>query len=211
MQSIWSYIQNNYDSIIELTIQHIEIAFISVFVALLIGVPFGILFTRHKITAAIGLNIFTIIYTIPSLALLGLMIPIVGMGTKTAIIALIIYSLMPIVQNAYSGIKNIDQTVIEAARGMGMSSKRILFKIELPLATSVILAGLRTALVNSIGVTAIASYIGAGGLGVLVFRGISSVSTDLILIGSIPIILLAIISDYLLKLLEKRFTVTVSL
>lgn len=207
MTEMFQYLQDNFGMIVELTVQHIELSFIAVLIAFVIGVPSGIVFTRFRKLSVVGLNVVSVMYTIPTLALFGLMIPIIGMGTKAALTALVIYSLMPIVQNAYTGIKNIDANVLEAATGMGMSPYRRLLKIELPLATPVILAGLRTALVNSIGVTTIASYIGAGGLGDLVFRGLSSVSPTLIIIGSVPVILLAIVSDLIIKMIEDRLTV----
>lgn len=207
MKEIYEYTVNNLDMLLELILIHMELSFLAVFIACLIGIPSGILFTRYEKISTIGLNFISVLYTIPSLALFGLMIPIIGMGTGAAITALVIYSLMPIIQNVYTGIKNVDPNITEAAKGTGMSPTRILFTIELPLATTVILAGLRTALVNSIGVTTIAAYIGASGLGVLVFRGLSSVSPSIIIVGSVPVLLLAIVSDYAIKMLENRLSV----
>lgn len=207
MEVFIGFIQDNSDLILRLGVQHINISLSSVAVAILIGVPAGILSKSYERFASIFLNIIDVLYTIPSLALFGLMIPILGMGTLPAFVALILYSLLPIVQNTHAGLKNIDRSIIESAVGMGMGRLRLLISIELPLAFSVILAGIRTAFVNSIGLTTIAAYIGAGGLGVLVFRGISSVSPILICVGSIPVILLSIIGDYLLKTAEDKFAV----
>jgi len=200
------YIQENTDLILELILQHLGLSLGAVLIAFLLGTPLGIILTRYKKISAVGLNVLDILYTIPSLALFGIMIPILGMGIVPALTALIIYSLLPIVQNAYAGIKNVDRSIIEAAQGMGMSKNRILLTIELPLALAVIMAGLRTALANSIGIATIAAYIGAGGLGVLVFRGISSVSPTLIIVGSTPVLLMAIVGDHLLKKVEDRLT-----
>jgi osmoprotectant transport system permease protein len=200
------FFQDNLQTLIDLTVQHMAISLLAVFIAFVIGVPLAIVMTRYKSISYIGLNIVNVLYTIPSLALFGLMIPVIGTGTVPALVALILYSLLPIVQNTYVGIKNIDESIIEAAKGMGMDYPRILFKIEIPLSLTVIIAGLRTALVNSIGITTIAAYIGAGGLGVLVFRGISSVSTPLIILGSLPILLLAILCDSGLKEIEERLS-----
>ncbi|MGI6708043.1 MAG: ABC transporter permease [Dethiobacteria bacterium] len=206
MGTIIYYIQENFNLIIELTVQHLNLSLASVIVAILIGVPGGILSTRYKSVSSILLNVIDVLYTIPSLALFGLMIPVLGMGTLPAFVALVLYTLLPIVQNTYTGIKNIDSSIIESAVGMGMGPFRLLFAIELPLSFSVILAGIRTALVNSIGLTTIAAYIGAGGLGVFVFRGISSVSPLLISIGSIPVVLMSLTGDYLLKIAEEKYS-----
>ncbi len=206
MGTIIYYIQENFNLIIKLTVQHLNLSLASVIVAILIGVPGGILSMRYKSISSIMLNVIDVLYTIPSLALFGLMIPVLGMGTLPAFVALVLYSLLPIVQNTYAGIKNIDSSITESAVGMGMGQFRLLFTIELPLSFSVILAGVRTALVNSIGLTTIAAYIGAGGLGALVFWGISSVSPLLILIGSIPVVLMSLVGDYLLKIAEDKYS-----
>ena len=209
MQDFISYIEHNSGTILRLTYQHLELSYVSVLIATLIGVPCGILFARYKSLSFVGLNIFAVLYTIPSLALFGIMIPLIGMGKKAAFVALVIYSFMPIVENVRAGIKNVEKAVIEAAVGMGMNRAKILFSIELPLALPIILAGLRTTIVNSVGIATLASLIGAGGLGDLVFRGMSSVSPMVIAVGSIPVLLLAILSDFLLKLIENRLNLAV--
>lgn len=206
MEVLFDYLQNNHELITRSIIQHLKISSLSVATAVLLGVPIGIFSTRYERLSTLLLNLIDTIYTIPSLALFGLMIPILGFGTFPALIVLVLYSLMPIVQNTNAGIKNINKSIIESANGMGIGKLRLLFTIELPLALTVILAGIRTALVNSIGLTTVAAYIGAGGLGVLVLRGISAVSVLLICIGSIPVILMSIAGDYLLKVVEERYS-----
>ncbi|MGG4467629.1 ABC transporter permease/substrate-binding protein [Paenibacillus alvei] len=184
-------------------IQHIEISFIALFFALLIAVPLGIFLTRKKKAAEIVIGFTSVFQTIPSLALLGLLIPIVGIGTIPSIIALVIYALLPILRNIYTGIKEVDPNLIEAAKGLGMNSRRLLLKVELPLAMPVIMAGIRTAMVLIIGTATIASLIGAGGLGDLITVGISRNDTSLILLGAIPAAILALFFDFLLRQFEK--------
>jgi osmoprotectant transport system permease protein len=191
------------DDLLNGLIQHIEISFIALFFALLIAIPLGIFLTRKRRAAEIIIGITAVFQTIPSLALLGLLIPLVGIGTIPSIIALVIYALLPILRNIYTGIKEVDPNLIEAAKGLGMNNRRLLFKVELPLAMPVIMAGIRTAMVLIIGTATIASLIGAGGLGDLITVGISRNDMDLILLGAIPAALLALFFDFLLKQLEK--------
>ncbi|RHW36857.1 ABC transporter permease subunit [Lysinibacillus yapensis] len=184
-------------------IQHIQLSFIALIIALLIAIPLGIYLTRKKKAAEIVIGIAAVFQTIPSLALLGLLIPLVGIGTLPAIIALVIYAMLPILRNIYTGIKEVDPNLLEAAKGLGMNNRRLLIKVELPLAMPVIMAGIRTAMVLIIGTATIASLIGAGGLGDLITVGISRNDMDLILLGAIPAALLALFFDFLLKQLEK--------
>ncbi|WP_066307026.1 ABC transporter permease/substrate-binding protein [Bacillus sp. FJAT-29814] len=184
-------------------IEHIEISFIALFFALIIAIPLGIYLTRKKKAAEIVIGIAAVFQTIPSLALLGLLIPLVGIGTVPSIIALVIYALLPILRNIYTGIKEVDPNLIEAAKGLGMNNRRLLFKVELPLAMPVIMAGIRTAMVLIIGTATIAALIGAGGLGDLITVGISRNDSDLILLGAIPAALLALFFDFLLRQMEK--------
>ncbi len=200
------YAIDNLDRIQRLSLEHLTYVGFSLGYALLIGIPLGILTTRYRKLESFVMNIVSMFYTIPSLAMFGLLLPWVGMGDTNAIIALTLYCLLPIVQNTHVGIVNIDQNVLQSARGMGMSDLQILLKIEIPLSLSIIFAGIRTATVNTIGITTIAAFIGAGGLGTLVFRGLSTISLRQILLGSIPVLLMAIIADWLLKYLENRFT-----
>lgn len=184
-------------------LQHMQISFISIFIAIIIAVPLGIYITRHKRLAEPIIQISAIFQTIPSLALLGILIPFVGIGQVPAIIALVIYALLPIVRNTYTGIKEIDPVLIEAAEAMGMNKAQQLYKVELPLAMPVIMAGIRTAMVLIIGTATLAALIGAGGLGDLILLGIDRNNNSLILLGAIPAALLSIIFDVLLRYLEK--------
>ncbi len=184
-------------------IQHIEISFIALFFALLIAIPLGIYLTRKKKVAEVVIGVTAVFQTIPSLALLGLLIPLVGIGTIPSIIALVMYALLPVLRNVYTGIKDVDPNLIEAAKGLGMNNRRLLLKVELPLAIPVIMAGIRTAMVLIIGTATIAALIGAGGLGDLILVGISRNDSDLILLGAIPAAILALSFDFLLRKLEK--------
>ncbi|MET3576639.1 ABC transporter permease/substrate-binding protein [Bhargavaea ullalensis] len=183
-------------------IQHMEISFIALFFAVLLSVPTGIWLTRRQKIADGVIGVASVIQTIPSLALLGLLIPIVGIGRVPAIIALTAYALLPILRNTYTGIREVDPALTEAASAMGMNTKRRLLKVELPLAMPVIMAGVRTATVLIIGTATLAALIGAGGLGDLILLGIDRNNTGLILLGAIPAALLALVFDYLLKKLE---------
>ena len=203
MIKLYETFLNRKDDVLNGLIQHIELSFIALFFSLLIAVPLGIYLTRRKKTAELVIGITSVFQTIPSLALLGLLIPLVGIGTLPSIIALVIYALLPILRNVYTGIKEVDPNLIEAAKGLGMNNRRLLFKIELPLAMPVIMAGIRTAMVLIIGTTTIAALIGAGGLGDLINVGISRNDMNLILLGAIPAALLALFFDFLLKQLEK--------
>ncbi|OPH46605.1 glycine/betaine ABC transporter [Paenibacillus ferrarius] len=186
--------------------QHMELVLISMLLAIVIGVPLGITVTRFPFLKSWVLGGTGILQTIPGLALLGFMIPLFGIGIKTAIAALFLYSLLPIVRNTYTGIQDVDKVLIEAAKGMGMKNVQILFKIELPLALSVIMAGIRTATVINVGTATLAAFIGAGGLGDFIFIGIQRNIDALILIGALPAAILAIVLDYLLGGLEKLTT-----
>ncbi|MEH7579958.1 ABC transporter permease/substrate-binding protein [Priestia megaterium] len=203
MKDLYHTFLTRKDELVKGLIQHIEISFIALFIALLIAIPLGIFLTRKKRIAEVVIGITSVFQTIPSLALLGLLIPLVGIGTIPAIIALVIYALLPILRNIYTGINEVDPNLIEAAKGLGMNNRRLLFKVELPLAMPVIMAGIRTAMVLIIGTTTIASLIGAGGLGDLITVGIDRNDTNLILIGAIPAALLALFFDFLLRKIEN--------
>ena len=183
--------------------EHIQISFIALFIAILIAVPLGIALTKTKRLSEIVMNIAAVLQTIPSLALLGLMIPVFGIGKVPAIIALVIYALLPILRNTYTGIKEVDPSLTEAAKGIGMKPMRRLTKVELPIAMPVIMAGIRTAMVLIIGTATLAALIGAGGLGDLILLGIDRNNTALILIGAIPAALLAILFDFILRYMTK--------
>lgn len=184
--------------------QHLGLVLISTGVALAIGLPLGILVSRHPAWQRPVLGLANIFQTIPSLALFGLLIPVLGIGAWTAITALVVYALLPIVRNTYAGITGIDPAVREAGRGMGMTNAELLRYVELPLAAGVILAGVRVATVVSVGIATIAAAIGAGGLGVYIFRGVAMVDDTLILAGAVPAALLALLLDAVLGLAERR-------
>ncbi len=195
-------LQNRWPEIMIGTWQHIQLTLVALLIANLIALPLGILLTRKRKVAETIIGITSVFQTIPSLALLGFMVPIFGIGFMPAIIALTVYGLLPILRNTYTGIVGVNQAVIDAGTGMGMTSRQVLFMIELPLALPIIMAGIRTATVMVIGVATLAALVGAGGLGDLIFRGIAMARQDLILAGAIPVALLSILFDYGLKKIE---------
>lgn len=184
--------------------QHIGLVVISSAVAFVLGLPLGILVARRPAWRRPLLGLTNVVQTVPSLALFGLLIPVFGIGAWTAITALVLYALLPITRNTYAGIVGVDPAVREAGRGMGMNDGELLRLVELPLAAGVILAGVRVAVVVSVGVATIAAAIGAGGLGVYIFRGVATVDDTLILAGAVPAALLALLADGLLGLAERR-------
>ncbi|PTQ99698.1 osmoprotectant transport system permease protein [Mucilaginibacter yixingensis] len=202
-QTLWGFMSEQSDKLLSQTLEHIGLTFISLLIAVLIGLPLGILIARRQRLSGPVLGVAGILQTIPSIALLGFMIPVLGIGPKPAIAALFIYALLPIIRNTYTGILGVDAAIAEAATAMGMSKRQRLLKVELPLAMPVILAGIRTATVINVGVATLASYIAAGGLGEFIFGGISLNNTNMILAGAIPAALLAIIFDFLLSRLQK--------
>jgi len=202
-----NYLMQYPDRVLNLTLEHMGISIVAVLISVLIGVPIGILLTRWKSLQAPVINIAGVLYTIPSLALFAFMIPIFGLGMKPTIIALILYSQLAIILNTVSGIETIDPSIIEAATGMGMTGRERLFLIELPLGLPVIMAGVRMITVMSIGIATIASYIGAGGLGDLIFLGMFTVDTDKIIAGALPLCVMAILADFLLVKLQHRLEV----
>lgn len=190
---------------LELLLQHIHISINVIVIAGILGMILGIFISEYKKFAPFVIGVTNIVYTIPSISLLGFLIPFFGIGDKTAIIALIVYALLPIVRNTYTGINTIDNEIIEAAKGMGSTKIQILVKIKFPLAVPVILAGLRNMVVMVIAMTGIASFIGAGGLGVAIYRGITTNNSSITYAGSILIAMLALICDFILGLIEKHF------
>jgi osmoprotectant transport system permease protein len=207
----WQFLLSHRSEILEATLAHLTLVLISMSIAIAIAVPLGMLVVRHRVLRAFALGIANVFQTIPSLALFGFLIPlpfIGGIGRRTAIVALILYALLPILRNTYVGLTGIDPAVLEAAEAMGMTHSQILFRVRLPLALSIILAGIRTATIITIGVATIAAAIGAGGLGTFIFRGVAMVSDAVILAGAIPAALLALAADFLLGQLENRLRVT---
>jgi len=185
-------------------IRHMEVSAIAVFLSVVIAIPLGILVTRYRKIAHVVVNSANIGQTVPSLAILGLVIPILGIGLKPAVFALVLRGVLPIINNTYSGITNVDRSLIEAGRGIGMKDRQILTLVELPLSFPVIMAGIRTATVLSISIATLAALIGAGGLGDLIFQGIVMADTNLLLAGSIPTAILAIGADMVLGVAERR-------
>ncbi|WP_419865579.1 glycine betaine ABC transporter substrate-binding protein [Fictibacillus phosphorivorans] len=182
--------------------QHLFLSLVSILIAAVIAVPLGIFISRRKRVAEPVIGVTAIFQTIPSLALFGFLLPVFGIGSTTAIIALTVYALLPILRNTYTGITGVDKSAVEAGRGMGMTNSQILRMIELPLALPIIMAGLRTATVLTIGVATLAAFIGAGGLGDLIYRGLSTTRNELVLAGAIPAALLAIVFDFILRRIE---------
>ena len=188
--------------------QHLYLVAISTGVAIAVGLPVGIVLTRRPRWRGPVLGLANVVQTIPSLALFGFLIPlplIGGIGTRTAVVALVLYGLLPIVRNTYTGITSVDAAVREAGRGMGMTDRQLLLMVDLPLALGVILAGVRIATVVNVGTATIAAAIGAGGLGVYIFRGVAVVDDTLILAGALPAALMALAADGLLGLAARRF------
>ena len=209
--SRWQFFVTHRSDILQATLTHLMLVSISMLIAIAIAVPLGMFVVQRPALRSIALGITSVLQTIPSLALFGFLIPIPfigGIGTRTAIVALVLYALLPILRNTYVGLTNIDPAVLQAAEAMGMTESQILWRVRLPLALSVILAGIRTSTIITIGVATIAAAIGAGGLGTFIFRGVAMVSDAVILAGAIPAALLAIVTDGLLALLERRLKVS---
>jgi osmoprotectant transport system permease protein len=198
---------SNRQQVLELTLEHITLAGVSTLIAALVGIPLGIVITRIPQLGKPILGSANVIQTIPSLALFGFLLPAPWIGDRAgrlAILALALYCLLPLIRNTYAGIQSVDVTVVEAGRAMGLTDRQLLFQVQLPLASGVIVAGVRIAVVLSIGLATIAAAIGAGGLGEFIFRGLAMVNNQVILAGAIPAALLALAADFLLGLLERR-------
>src|SRR5271169_1397559 len=203
----YEFLLRNRGEVFERSLEHIGLVGTSMAISLVIGLPLGVaLVSRAKLQRWV-LGAANVVQTIPSLALFGFLIPVPwigGVGASTAIVALALYALLPILRNTCTGISGVDPAVIESARGMGMTPRQVLWQVQLPLAAPVMLAGVRVATVISIGVTTIAAAIGAGGLGVFIFRGVAMVNNQVILAGAIPAALLAIGADLALGFLQRR-------
>jgi len=193
--------------ILQHTLEHLFLVSIAIGIAIFVGIPLGILITRKTYLRQPILGIANILQTIPSLALFGLLIPIAGIGVVPAIIALTLYSFLPIIRNTYTGITSVDPAIREAGKGMGMTDTQLLLQVEIPLAMGVILAGVRVATVIAIGIATIAAAIGAGGLGVFIFRGISVVNDQLILAGAFPAAVIALLADLIIGWIENKLKV----
>lgn len=203
IRNIFELYSERKDFFLKLTVEHLKISAISIIIALITGLILGIIISEYKKTSPLILGITNFVYTIPSISLLGFLIPLSGIGNTTAIIALTIYALLPMIRNTYTGIDNIDHSIIEASKGMGSTPFKILYKIKLPLALPVILAGLRNMVVMTIALAGIASFIGAGGLGVAIYRGITTNNSAMTVAGSLLIAFLALIMDFIIGVIEK--------
>jgi osmoprotectant transport system permease protein len=200
MNTFIGFIQDN--GILRLAIEHLYLTGIAMGFAVFVGVSLGILLTRFRWLAMPILGTANVIQTIPSLAILGFMIPLLGIGARPAVAALFLYALLPIIRNTYTSVIGIDPALIESATGMGMTRRQVLISVRLPLALPIIMAGIRTSTVICVGIATLCAFIGAGGLGTLIFRGISMVKNEVILAGAIPAALLALVLDFLLGRLE---------
>lgn len=198
------YLQRRGDLVWELVIEHFWLVAISIGIAIVISIIIGVTISYKTGLAMTVLTVCQILMTIPSMAMLGFMVPLFGIGFTTGVIALILYSLLPIVRNTYTGIKEISPAIVESAVGMGMTEWRVLTKIKIPLARPVIMAGIRTATVMIVGIAAIAAYVGAGGLGELIFQGISRSNESMIIVGALGVSIIALAFDFILSWGERR-------
>jgi len=206
----WTFMVTHRAEIWSATLDHLALVLIAMSIAIVIAVPLGMVIVQRPALRTFALGLASVFQTIPSLALFGFLIPVPfigGIGPRTAIVALVLYALLPILRNTYVGLTGLDPAVLEAAEAMGMTNTQILTRVRLPLALGIILAGIRTATVITIGVATIAAAIGAGGLGTFIFRGVAMVSDAVILAGAIPAAMLAILADVFLALIERRLRV----
>lgn len=197
-------IQNRWDFFLELLVEHIQISLFSIAIAMVIGLIIGIVISEYQKSSRIVIGIVNFIYTIPSISLLGFLIPLSGVGDTTAVIALTVYALLPMVRNTHTGLTNVSPLLLEAATGMGSTRLQTLVKVRLPLAMPVIISGIRNMAVMTIALAGIASFIGAGGLGVAIYRGITTNNKAMTLVGSLLIAVLAIAVDVLIGQVEKK-------
>lgn len=199
------YLQQNSGYVLAQFIRHFLISIYGVIFSGIVGIPLGILISRRKKMAGWVIGIANVIQTIPSLAMVSILMLGLGLGVNTVIMTVFLYSLLPIISNTYTGMRQVDENILDAGKGMGMTKFQRLYMIELPLSISVIMAGIRNALVVAIGITAIGSFVGAGGLGDIIIRGTNATDgTAIILVGALPTALMAIIADWLLGLVEKK-------
>jgi len=204
MQAIQQFFAENGSTLFRLIWEHIYISAISLFLGIIIAVPLGVVLTRLGKVANVVMNVVSVLQTIPALALLALMIPIFGVGQIPAIVALFLYSLLPILRNTYTGINGVNPSLVDAGKGMGMTDQQLIQKVELPQAAPVIMAGIRLSTTYVIAWTTLASYIGAGGLGDFIFNGLNLYIPELIIGGTIPVTILALIADFSLRMLENK-------
>jgi len=203
---LFIFITQNSSMILERLFQHIQITLYAISIAIAIGVPLGILISYIQPFKKPILGFANVVQAIPSIALLGFLVPILGIGEKPAIFMVVVYSLLPIIKNTSTGLASINQDTVEAAKGIGMTEFQILMRVKLPLALPVIMAGIRISAVTSVGLVTLAAFIGAGGLGYIIYSGIRTVNNNLILAGAIPACILALVVDWLGSFVEKLVT-----
>ncbi|HAJ74168.1 MAG TPA: glycine/betaine ABC transporter substrate-binding protein, partial [Lachnospiraceae bacterium] len=204
LKNVWILLTTKWDFFGKLLLEHIEISIAAILIAIVFGGLVGILISEYQKSAKPTLGVINFLYTIPSISMLGFLIPFSGIGNATAVIALTIYALLPMVRNTYTGMTNVDPAILEAAKGMGSTKKQVLFRVQLPLAMPVILSGIRNMVTMTIALAGIASFIGAGGLGVAIYRGITTNNAAMTIAGSLLIAVLALVVDFLLGFVEKR-------
>lgn len=206
LKSFIDFVVSRNSQIVDLIVEHIELTVFAVIIAIVIGIPLGILISRVKKLSAPVLGFANVIQAVPSLALLGFLIPLLGIGSKPAILMVFLYSLLPIIKNTYTGLMNINPDIIEASRGMGMTKGQILRMVQIPLALPIIMTGIRISAVTAVGLMTIAAFVGAGGLGYMVFSGVQTVNNNMILAGAIPACLLALAMDFVVGKIERGVT-----
>ncbi|MDQ1145521.1 osmoprotectant transport system permease protein [Bacillus sp. SORGH_AS 510] len=208
MSNFLNYVTSNYHQILDLLVQHLNLSIISVLIAIIIGIPLGILISNEPKLSKPIIGTTNVIQAVPSLALLGFLIPFIGIGSTPAIVMVVLYSLLPIVKNTYTGLTNIDGDILEAAKGIGLTKSQTMRKVQLPLAFPMIMAGIRISAVTAVGLMTIAAFVGAGGLGYLVFSGVQTVDNNMILAGAIPACILALLIDFVVGKLESSLSYT---
>ena len=206
IQELFDFITQRWDFLLPLIYEHLQISAIAIVFATIVGVSIGILIAEKRKASSLTLGIISFLYTIPSISMLGFLIPFSGVGNATAVIALTVYALLPMVRNTHSGIMNVNPDILEAARGMGSTQMQALMRIKLPLAMPVIMSGIRSMVTMTVALAGIASFIGAGGLGVAIYRGITTNNAAMTMAGSLLIALLALAADLLLGIPERRMT-----
>ena len=208
MSEFFHYLTANYNQLLSLLGQHLYLSVFAVLIAIVLGIPLGILISKEPKFSKPIIGITNVIQAIPSLALLGFLIPFIGIGSTPAIVMVVLYSLLPIVKNTYTGLTNIDPDIIEAAKGIGLTQSQTMKKVQLPLAFPMIMAGIRISAVTAVGLMTIAAFVGAGGLGYLVFSGVQTVDNNMILAGAIPACSLALLIDFIVGKLESSLSYT---
>lgn len=203
MKAFIDFVISRKEQLLKLLLEHIQLTVMAVLIAIVIGVPLGILIVRVKKLSKPIIGLANVVQAVPSLALLGFLIPALGIGSNPAIVMVVLYSLLPIIKNTYTGLNNINPDMLEAAKGIGMTNAQILKMVQIPLALPIIMAGIRISAVTAVGLMTIAAFIGAGGLGYMVFTGVQTVDNNMILAGAIPACLLALLIDFIVGLIEK--------